>query len=49
MFQKAFGACMADDMGLGKTIQVISLILKMKRRRQIEKAGSCNLSYYFDG
>ncbi len=36
---------MADDMGLGKTIQVISLIFENERRRQIEKAGSCNLSY----
>ena len=30
---KGFGCCMADDMGLGKTIQVISLILKLKRRK----------------
>lgn len=27
------GACLADDMGLGKTIQVISLLLILKRRR----------------
>ncbi len=27
------GACLADDMGLGKTVQVISLLLSMKRRR----------------
>ena len=26
------GACLADDMGLGKTIQVISLLLVLKRR-----------------
>jgi len=28
------GACLADDMGLGKTIQVISLLLMLKRERQ---------------
>ncbi len=27
------GACLADDMGLGKTIQVLSLILVLKRER----------------
>ncbi|HZL38062.1 MAG TPA: DEAD/DEAH box helicase [Tepidisphaeraceae bacterium] len=27
------GACLADDMGLGKTIQVISLLLHLKRER----------------
>jgi non-specific serine/threonine protein kinase len=26
------GACLADDMGLGKTIQVLSLLLSLKRR-----------------
>lgn len=31
------GACLADDMGLGKTIQVISLLLDLKRDKQ-EKA-----------
>lgn len=34
---KGFGACMADDMGLGKTIQVISLILKMKEEKTLDK------------
>ncbi len=34
---KGFGVCMADDMGLGKTIQVISLILKMKEEKSIDK------------
>lgn len=34
---KGFGACMADDMGLGKTIQVISLILKMKEEKKLDK------------
>ena len=28
------GACLADDMGLGKTIQVISLLLDLKRDKQ---------------
>jgi non-specific serine/threonine protein kinase len=28
------GACLADDMGLGKTIQVISLLLDLKRDQQ---------------
>ena len=28
------GACLADDMGLGKTIQVLSLLLVLKRKRQ---------------
>ena len=34
---KGFGACMADDMGLGKTIQVISLILKLKEEKTLNK------------
>ena len=28
------GACLADDMGLGKTIQVLALLLVLKRERQ---------------
>ncbi len=28
------GACLADDMGLGKTMQVLSLLLVLKRERQ---------------
>jgi len=28
------GACLADDMGLGKTIQVLSLLLALKERRE---------------
>ncbi len=32
------GACLADDMGLGKTIQVISLLLLMKREGGDEKS-----------
>ena len=34
---KGFGVCMADDMGLGKTIQVISLILKLKEEKKLDK------------
>ena len=34
---KGFGVCMADDMGLGKTIQVISLILKMKEEKSLDR------------
>jgi len=28
-----FGACLADDMGLGKTVQVVALLLHIKRER----------------
>lgn len=31
--QLGLGACLADDMGLGKTMQVISLLLELKKRR----------------
>jgi non-specific serine/threonine protein kinase len=31
--QLGLGACLADDMGLGKTIQVIALILMLKKKR----------------
>ena len=30
------GACLADDMGLGKTIQVLSLLLVLKRQRSAQ-------------
>jgi len=33
MNRLGLGACLADDMGLGKTIQVLSLLLTLKRRR----------------
>jgi non-specific serine/threonine protein kinase len=33
MNKLGLGACLADDMGLGKTIQVISLLLALRRRR----------------
>ena len=32
------GACLADDMGLGKTIQVLSLLLVLKRRSRASSA-----------
>jgi len=31
--QLRLGACLADDMGLGKTLQVIALLLQLKRKR----------------
>jgi len=34
---RGFGSCMADDMGLGKTIQVISLLLKLKEEKKLNK------------
>ncbi|MCU7490563.1 MAG: DEAD/DEAH box helicase [Ignavibacteria bacterium] len=34
---KGFGSCLADDMGLGKTVQVISLLLKLKAEKRLEK------------
>ena len=33
------GACLADDMGLGKTIQVLSLLLVLKRENKTKGAG----------
>jgi len=32
--QLGLGACLADDMGLGKTIQIISLLLILKKKNQ---------------
>lgn len=32
-----FGSIIADDMGLGKTIQVISILLKMKEEKKLNK------------
>jgi non-specific serine/threonine protein kinase len=37
MNQLGLGACLADDMGLGKTIQVISLLLALRRGRATAK------------
>ncbi len=31
--QLGLGACLADDMGLGKTVQVLALLLELKRER----------------
>ncbi len=36
--QLGLGACLADDMGLGKTIQVITLMLLLKRQRGAAKS-----------
>ena len=41
MNRLGLGACLADDMGLGKTIQVLSLLLALKRRRsQVSQTGN---------
>ncbi|QZT37637.1 DEAD/DEAH box helicase [Halosquirtibacter xylanolyticus] len=32
-----FGSIIADDMGLGKTIQIITLLLKLKEEKQLDK------------
>ncbi len=34
LYRLGLGACLADDMGLGKTIQVLSLLLVLKRERR---------------
>ncbi len=34
LYQLGLGACLADDMGLGKTIQVLSLLLVLKRENR---------------
>jgi non-specific serine/threonine protein kinase len=47
MNRLGLGACLADDMGLGKTIQVLSLLLVLKRRQadssQKDSAGGPSL------
>ena len=40
MNRLGLGACLADDMGLGKTIQVLSLLLVLKKRKGEGPAGS---------
>jgi superfamily II DNA or RNA helicase len=40
MNRLGLGACLADDMGLGKTIQVISLLLVLKRKHGGPRAGA---------
>ena len=37
-YQMRLGACLADDMGLGKTIQIIALLLAIKRQSIENKA-----------
>ena len=39
LYQLGLGACLADDMGLGKTIQVLSLLLVLKRENRREDQG----------
>jgi non-specific serine/threonine protein kinase len=41
MTRLGLGACLADDMGLGKTIQVIDLLLQMKREAGAGRSGRC--------
>jgi hypothetical protein len=38
MTRLGLGSCLADDMGLGKTVQVIDLLLQLKR--DVERSGS---------
>ena len=40
MTRLGLGACLADDRGLGKTIQVIDLLLTLKRESQAAASGS---------
>lgn len=42
MNKLGMGACLADDMGLGKTIQVLSLLLVLKRRWTASKTADVN-------
>ena len=43
MNKLGLGACLADDMGLGKTIQVISLLLTLKRGRTASKSADADV------
>ncbi len=43
MHRLGLGACLADDMGLGKTIQVISLLLALKRAPRATNPSKSNL------
>jgi non-specific serine/threonine protein kinase len=40
LYRLRLGACLADDMGLGKTIQVLSLLLVLKRENRREDQGA---------
>jgi SNF2 family DNA or RNA helicase len=42
MNKLGLGACLADDMGLGKTIQVLSLLLVLKRVRTASSNADAN-------
>ncbi len=35
LYKNGFGGCLADDMGLGKTLQTLSLLLKLKRSKNL--------------
>ncbi len=35
LYKNRVGGCLADDMGLGKTIQALSLLLKLKKKKQL--------------
>ena len=37
------GACLADDMGLGKTIQLLALLLVLRRREEVRRALALHL------
>ncbi len=43
MNKLGLGACLADDMGLGKTIQVIALLLTLRRARTVAKAAEVGM------
>ncbi len=43
MMRLGLGACLADDMGLGKTVQVISLLLHLKRKGAKDDASTASL------
>ena len=40
LYRLGLGACLADDMGLGKTIQVLSLLLVLKREAEGKRRAS---------
>jgi hypothetical protein len=39
------GACLADDMGLGKTIQVVTLLLQLRRQEQLGTRGAAGQAH----
>jgi len=44
LYRLGLGACLADDMGLGKTIQVLSLLLVLKREDQGKRRASLQVA-----